>query len=57
MELTTVKLTTTREELKSDQPAATIQRCGDTINLPVEELILEMLHRMIKEQREEKDVG
>ena len=58
MELTTVKLTVTREELKNGQPAAAIQNCGDTISLPVDELILGMLHRMIEEdKRKESDSG
>ena len=57
MELTTVKLAVTRDELKKEQPAATFERCGETINLPVEEMVLGMLHRMITEQREDMNVG
>ena len=57
VELTTVKLTVTREELKNENPEAAFEKSSSRLNLPVDELILGILYRMINEQRNEKDAS
>jgi hypothetical protein len=52
VELAKMKLTVTREELKSGQPEVIEEPCEGKIDLPVEELILRILHRLITESRE-----
>ena len=52
MELKRVKLTLAREDLDKDDRAPKAQELEGSVDLPVDDLILGILHRMITEQQE-----
>ena len=52
MELERVKLTLTREDLEKGEYTPVKEKLEGSVKLPVDDLMLGILHRMITEQRE-----
>ena len=51
MELRKVKLKLSREELKKEHYKPTVVFCEECIDLPTDEVMLGILHRMIEEDK------